>query len=73
MLLTYATDFCRVGKSCIPLMGNDPPQFSIFMHEHRSCAATCEITPEDGAIIGLCMVVFGSIALFSLHACGPSL
>ena len=45
-------------------MGNDPPQFSIFRHGHRSCAATCQITTrEDGAIIDNCMVVFGSIAL----------
>ena len=60
-------------------MGNDPPQFSVFRHGRRSCAATCQITREDGAIIDICnicimiMVVFGSIALFSLHARGSSL
>ena len=26
--VTYVTGFCRIGKSCIPFMGNDPPQFS---------------------------------------------
>ena len=45
-------------------MGNDTPQFSIFRHECRSCAATCQVTREDGAIIDICYVVFGSIALF---------
>ena len=54
-------------------MGNDPPQFSIFRHERRSCAATCQITREDGAIIDIFMVDFGSIALVSLHARGSSL
>ena len=51
-------------------MGNDSPQFSIFRHGRRSCAATCQIAREDGAIIDICMVVFGSVALFSLHARG---
>ena len=54
-------------------MGNDPPQFSIFRHGRRSCAATCQITREGGAIIDVCIVVFGSIALVSLHARGSSL
>ena len=49
-------------------MGNDPPQFSIFRHGRRSRAATCQITGEDGAIIDICKMVLGSIALFSLHA-----
>ena len=38
----------------------------------QSCAATCQITREGGAIIDICMV-FGSIALVSLHARGSSL
>ena len=52
---------------------NDPPQFSIFRHGRRSCAATCQINREGGAIVDICIVVFGSIALFSLHARGSSL
>ena len=55
------------------MVWNDPPRFSIFRHGRRSCAATCQITREDGAIIDICMVVFGSIALFSLLARGSSL
>ena len=40
----------------------------------RSCAATCQITREGGAIIDICTaVVFGYIALVSLHARGSSL
>ena len=54
-------------------MGNDPPQSSIFRHGRRSCAATCQIFREDGAIIDICMEVVGSIALFSLHARWSSL
>ena len=57
----------------VPFMGNDPPQFSIFRHGRRSCAAICQTTREDWAIIDVCMVVFGSIAPFSLHARGSSL
>ena len=56
-------------------MGNDPPQFSIFKHGRRSCSATCQI-PREGRVIidtGICIVVFGSIALVSLHARGSSL
>ena len=56
------------------LHGGRLPQFSIFRHGRRSCAATCQITRrEDEAIIDICKVVFGSIALFSLHARGSSL
>ena len=54
-------------------MGNDPAQFSSFRHGRRSCAATYQIVREDVTIIDICMVVFGSIALFSLHARGSSL
>ena len=54
-------------------MGNDPPQFSIFRHGRRGCDATCQITREGGAIIDICIVVFGSIALVSLHARGSTL
>ena len=52
------------------LHGERPPAISIFRHGRRSCAATCQITREDGAIIDICMVVFGSIALF-FTACPP--
>ena len=37
-------------------MGDDPPQFSIFRRGRRSCAATCQITREDGGDI--CKVFF---------------
>ena len=57
----------------LPFMGNDPPQVSIFRHGRRSCAATCQITREGGAIIDICTAVFGSIVLVSLHARGSSL
>ena len=46
---------------------------NIFRHGRRSCAATCQTTRKDGFIIDICMVFFGSIALFSLHARGSSL
>ena len=72
MLLTSLI-FVELVELYNPFMGNDPPQFSIFRHGRRSCAATCHITREDGAIIDICMVVFGSIALFSLHARGSSI
>ena len=52
---------------------HDPPQFSIFRHGRSSCAATCQITRDGGAIIDICTVVFGSIAVVSLHARGSSL
>ena len=45
-------------------MGNDPPQFSIFKHRRRSYA-TCQTTLEDGAINDTCMVLVGSIAVFT--------
>ena len=55
--------------------GERPPAIfkNIFRHGRRSCAATCQITREGAAIIAICMVVFGSIALFSLHSRGSSL
>ena len=53
------------------LHGERPP--AIFRHGRRSCAATRQITREDGAINDICMVVFSSIAPFSLRARGLSL
>ena len=74
---THVIDFCRIGRVAYPswrgAMGNDPLQFSIFRHGRGSCAATCGTVREAVAIIDICMVVFGSIALFSLHARGSSL
>ena len=55
------------------LHGERPPAILIFRHGRRSCAATCQINREAGAIIDFCMVFFGSIALLSLHARGSSL
>ena len=39
-------------------MGNDSPQFPIFRHGRRSCAATCPITRKGGAVIDICIIVF---------------
>ena len=69
--VTYVTDFCRVCRLFV--FPNDPPQFSIFRHRRSSCAATRQIAREGRAIIDICIVVFGSIALVSLHARGSSL
>ena len=44
------------GLYRLPFTGNDPPQFSIFRNGRRSCAATCQITREDGVIIDIFMV-----------------
>ena len=70
----YVTDFCRVGRVVYPSWGTTPRnfQFSGTGVVAQSCAATCQITRKDGAIIDT-LVVFGSIALFSLHARGSSL
>ena len=51
-------------------MGNDPPQFSIFRHGRRSCAATCQITREDGAIIDICEVVLVRLVFFHCMPAG---
>ena len=64
---------CTVGRVLYPSWGTTPRNFSIFRQGRRSCAATCQITREDGAILDVCKVVFGSIAFFPLHARGSSL
>ena len=53
------------------LHGERPP--AIFRHGRSSCAGTCLITREGGAIIDICMVFSCSIALFLMHARGSSL
>ena len=70
MLLTSLI-FVELVEELYTLHGERSP--AMFRHGRRSCAATCQITREDGATINICMVVFGSIALFSLHARGSSL
>ena len=45
-------------------MGDDPPQLSIFRYGRCSCAATCQITRENGAIMDICMVVFVRLLFF---------
>ena len=52
-------------------MGNDPPQFSIFTHRRSSCAATCQITRDEGAIIDICMVWWFLVRLLFFH-CMPT-
>ena len=54
-------------------MGIHPPQFSLSKHRRRSRAATCQVTRDGETIIDICIVVFISIALVSLHAPGSSL
>ena len=68
--VSYVTDFVELVE-LYTLHGERPP--AMFRHGRRGCAATCQITRDDGAIIDIGMVVFGSIALFSLHARGSSL
>ena len=71
MLLTSSLLFVELVEELYTLHGERPP--AIFRHGRRSFAATCQITREGGATIDICFVVFGSIALFSLHARGSSL
>ena len=40
-------------------MENDPPRILIFRHGRRSCAATCQINREGGAIIDICTTWYG--------------
>ena len=68
-----------IRTSCMLFMarcdGERPPEsFNFFQARLRAALpATCQMTREDGAIIDtrsifyICMVDFGSIALFSLH------
>ena len=66
--------FCQfLGPASV--MGNDPPQFSIFRHAGDVAALqpVKQLGREGGEIIDICIVVFGSIALVSLHARGSSL
>ena len=72
-MLLASLIFVEFVEELYTLHGNDPPQFSIFRHGRRSCSATCQITWEGGAIIDICTMFFGSIALVSLHARGSSL
>ena len=72
--VTYVTDFCGVCRRVVyPSWGTTRRIFQFFIHGRRSCAATCQITREGGAITDICTVVFGSIALVSLHARQSSL
>ena len=75
MLLMSLIFVDLVGK-LYTLHGERPPQFSISRHGRGSCGATCQITRAGGAISdtsSICIVIFGSIALVSLHARGSSL
>ena len=53
--LSFASLILVVSASCKPFMGNDPRQLS------GMCCTFCQTVPEDVAIVGMCMVVFGSI------------
>ena len=72
-MLLASLIFVEFVEELYTLHGERPPAFSIFRHGRSSCAATCQITREGGAIIDIYIVVFGSIALVSLHARGSSL
>ena len=75
-MLLSVTDFCRVGGVVYPSWGTTPRnfEFSSTGVVAQSSAATCQMTErKDGAISDICIVVFGSIALFALHARGSSL
>ena len=53
--VTCVTDFGRVGRDVYPLWGTTPRnfQFSGTGVVAQSCAATCQITRKDGAIIDI--------------------
>ena len=70
MLLTSLM-FVEFAEELYTLHGERPA--ANFNFQARSCAAACQITREGGAIIDICGVVFGLIALVSLHARGSSL
>ena len=65
--------FVELVEEWYTLHGERTPEIFSFGHGRSSCAATCQITREGGAISDICIVVFGSIALVSLHARGSSL
>ena len=60
MLFTSMVSVVLAGL--VTLHGNDPRQLSWTWHD--SCAAPYHTTREDVAIVDICMVVLGSIALF---------
>ena len=67
--VTYVIGFCRVCKRVVyqvPFTGNGPPQFSIFRHGRRSCAATCQIIRRS-----LISVLWFMVPLFLFH-CMPA-
>ena len=73
MLLTSLI-FVEFVEELYTLHGERPPAiFNNFLHGRSSCAVTCRITREDGAIIEVCFVVFGTTTPVSLHARGSSL
>ena len=63
--VTYVTGSVELLES-YTLHGERSP--SIVRHGNRSCAATCQITREDVAIIDICMVFLGTFALFLFTA-----
>ena len=67
--VTYVTSFSNVGRVIYPSWGKTRRKFQ----GRRGCTATYQRVREDVAIVDICMVVLGSIALFPLHARGSSL
>ena len=60
--ISCATDFVELVELCT-LHGEQSHEF--FRQGRRSCAETCQITREDGAVIDICILVFfRSIARF---------
>ena len=71
MLLTLLI-FVEFVEELYTLHWERPPAIFNFQAQ-ASQLPVCQITLEGGAIIEICIVVFGSIALLSLHAGGSSL
>ena len=75
-ILPTSLIFVELVEELYTLHGERPP--AIFNCQARASYVaalqprSCQITREDGAIIDICMVVSGSIALFSLHARGST-
>ena len=63
--------FVELARVVYPSWGTNPRNFQLSgTGIVAALQPSCQITREEGAIIGLCiiMVVFGSIGLLSLHA-----
>ena len=69
MLLTALVELVELYT----LREDDPPKFSIVRHGCRSSELRCNLSDNSEISAIFCTVVFGWIALISLHAPGSSL